>query len=56
MDSGGNVPSESREVKSNDAEGRGEDNCRRKCPGTVGALADKDEKVRSLVYDQISHS
>ena len=42
-----------RQVKLNNAERRWEDNHRRKCPGAVGAIADKEKELRSLVYNQI---
>lgn len=51
--SDGNVPSEGKQVKLNNAERRVEDNHGRKCPGAVGAAADQDEELRNLVYTQI---
>lgn len=49
----GNVPLEGRQVKLNNIERRAEDNHGRKCPGVVGAEADKGEELGRLFYTQI---
>lgn len=54
--SDGNISLEGRQVKLNNAERRGEDNHRRRWPGAVGAITDKEEELRSLVYTQIYRS